>query len=584
MKPRNGPLDIHKTVNEITHVLMNQMTAKKGVKEFGDRAVQAIMKEYDQLDKKNAFKPRLVQSMTKEERTRALRSITLIKEKRSGIIKGRTVADGRPQRKYKAPEDVHSPTVSTEGLMTTLAIDAKENRYVVTADVEGAYLHADMDELVIMVFEGDMVDYMVQTNPSKYAKYVHTTKTGKKLLYVQLIKALYGCIQSAMLWWKLLTSTLVKEGFKVNPYDPCVANKIMPDGTQCTICWYVDDLKISHVSKNVVEDMVTKIEERYGKMTVTRGTKHTYIGMDIEFMGNGEVQILMRDYILEAIEMFPEDCTGTAATPARNHLFWVNPTGTRLSEERRALLHSITAKLLFVSKRARPDAQVPISFLTSRVTKADVDDWGKLKRLLTYLHGTIDLPLTLSIDNLCVVKTWVDAAFATHHDMRSHTGGYITMGKGALYASSKRQKLNTKSSTEAELVGAGDFLPQTIWTVNFIEAQGYKVSRSEYHQDNQSAMKMEKNGRQSAGQRSRHINIRYFFIKDKIDKNEINLMYCPTGEMIADFFSKPQQGSMFRHFRDIIMGVKHHSCIRALTSQGQERVENKALEGMTDSN
>jgi hypothetical protein len=178
----------------------------------------------------------------------------------------------------------------------------------------------------------------------------------------------------------------------------------------------------------------------------------------------------------------------------------------------------------------------------------------------------------------------VDAAFATHHDMRSHTGGYITMGKGALYASSKRQKLNTKSSTEAELVGAGDFLPQTIWTVNFIEAQGYKVSRSEYHQDNQSAMKMEKNGRQSAGQRFRHINIRYFFIKDKIDKNEINLMYCPTGEMIADFFSKPQQGSMFRHFRDIIMGVKHHSCIRALTSQGQERVENKALEGMTDSN
>ena len=142
---------------------------------------------------------------------RALRSITLIKEKRSGVIKGRTVADGRPQRKYKAPEDVHSPTVSTEGLMTTLAIDAKERRYVVTADVEGAYLHADMDELVLMMFEGDMVDYMVQTNPTKYAKYVHTNKRGKKVLYVQLIKALYGCIQSAMLWWKLLTSTLVNE-------------------------------------------------------------------------------------------------------------------------------------------------------------------------------------------------------------------------------------------------------------------------------------------------------------------------------------------------------------------------------------
>ena len=190
------------------------MTAKKGVKEFGDRAIQAIIKEYDQLDKKNAFKPRLAKSLTPEERARALRSITLIKEKRSGVIKGRTVADGRPQRKYKAPEDVHSPTVSTEGLMTTLAIDAKEDRYVVTADVEGAYLHADIDKLVIMVFEGDMVDYMVQANPEKYAPYVHTTKNGKKLLYVELIKALYGCIQSAMLWWKLLTSTLEEQGFK----------------------------------------------------------------------------------------------------------------------------------------------------------------------------------------------------------------------------------------------------------------------------------------------------------------------------------------------------------------------------------
>ncbi len=282
--------------------------------------------------------------------------------------------------------------------------------------------------------------------------------------------------------------------------------------------------------------------------------------------------------------MFPEDCTSVVTTPAANHLFKINPTGERLSEDRRKLLHSITAKLLFVAKRARPDSQVPIAFLTSRVTKADVDDWGKLWRLLKYLNGTIDLPLTLSIDDMCVVKTWVDAAFATHHDMCSHTGGYITMGKGALYASSKRQKLNTKSSTEAELVGAGDFLPQTIWTVNFIEAQGYKVSRSEYHQDNQSAMKMEKNGRQSAGQRSRHINIRYFFIKDKIDKDEINLMYCPTGEMIADFFSKPQQGSMFRKFRDVVMGVKHHSFIRALTPDGQERVEDMARERLAGSN
>jgi hypothetical protein len=160
----------------------------------------------------------------------------------------------------------------------------------------------------------------------------------------------------------------------------------------------------------------------------------------------------------------------------------------------------------------------------------------------------------------------------------------MTMKKGALYASSKRQKLNTKSSTEAELVGAADFLPQTIWTMNFIQAQGYVVNHSEFHQDNQSEMKMEKNGRQSAEQRSRHINIRYFFIKDKIDKGDFSLIYCPTGEMIADFFTKPQQGKMFTRFRDVVMGVTHHSSIRVPSSQGQERVGNKALEREEDSN
>jgi hypothetical protein len=84
------------------------------------------------------------------------------------------------------------------------------------------------------------------------------------------------------------------------------------------------------------------------------------------------------------------------------------------------------------------------------------------------------------------------------------------------------------------------FLPHTIWTANFVEAQEYTVNRSEFHRDNWSAMQMEKNGRQSAGQQSWHNNICYFFIKDKIDQGEVSLlMYCQNGEMIADFFTKP---------------------------------------------
>jgi hypothetical protein len=207
-----------------------------------------------------------------------------------------------------------------------------------------------------------------------------------------------------------------------------------------------------------------------------------------------------------------------------------------------------------VAKRARPDILPAVSFLTKRVTKATTHDWGKLKRCLSFIQATISDPLILSIDDLTIVKNWVDAAFGVHDDLKSHTGFTITMGKGALYASSKTQTLNTISSTEAELVGASSCMPQIMWTVNFLKAQGINVKRNYLYQDNQSTMRMERNGRQSAGPRSRHIDIRFFFIKDRIAKGDIHLLYCPTERMVGDYFSKPLQGPLFRYFRAIVMG------------------------------
>jgi hypothetical protein len=156
---------------------------------------------------------------------------------------------------------------------------------------------------------------MVQANPERYGPLVHTTKSGKKLLYVELQKALYGYIKSALLWYKLFKSTLEGMGFVINPYDMCVANKMI-NGKQCTICWYMDNLKISLVQLSVVKDIISKIDGRYGKKVVTYGAKHTYVGMDIKYCKNGEVQIIMDTYLGEAIVEFPEDCTTTASTPA----------------------------------------------------------------------------------------------------------------------------------------------------------------------------------------------------------------------------------------------------------------------------
>jgi hypothetical protein len=118
-------------------------------------------------------------------------------------------------------------------------------------------------------------------------------------------------------------------------------------------------------------------------------------------------------------------------------------------------------------------------------------------------------------------------------------------GAGAVYSSSQKQKKNTKSSTEAELVGANDVLPQILGTKYFMEAQGYGADNVLY-QDNQSIMKLEQNGKASSGKRTRHINIRYFFITNQIAKKEVAIQYCPTKQMIANYFTNPYRGPLLQ--------------------------------------
>ena len=181
-------------------------------------------------------------------------------------------------------------------------------------------------------------------------------------------------------------------------------------------------------------------------------------------------------------------------------------------------------------------------------------DWEHLLRLMKYLNGTKKHMLVLSADDLQVIKWYVDAAFAVHPDFKSHTGGTMSYGKGTVMSMSRKQKLNTRSSTEAELVGVDDMATMILWTKLFMEAQGYAVKQNILYQDNKSTILLENNGKKSSSQCTRAINIRYFFITDQIEKGNVSVEYCPTKEMDADYMSKPLQGYLFEKFRKRIMG------------------------------
>ena len=222
----------------------------------------------------------------------------------------------------------------------------------------------------------------------------------------------------------------------------------------------------------MTEAVLGRLEKRYGKetpVTVTRGDIHEYLGMTIDYSQEGKVVIRMEDYIENMLDELGDDTMqGVATTPAAEYLFKVNPDGEPLDTADSDLFHSNTAKLLFLGKRGRPDIQTPVAFLCTRVSGPDIDDYKKLGRVMCYLRSTKELCLTLEADDLQVIKWWIDASFAVHADMRSHTGGTMSLGRGAIYSASTRQKLNTKSSTEAELVGVDDMMPMVLWTRQFM--------------------------------------------------------------------------------------------------------------------
>jgi hypothetical protein len=191
------------------------------------------------------------------------------------------------------------------------------------------------------------------------------------------------------------------------------------------------------------------------------------------------------------VDEFPIPITKTAHSPAGEDLF---AEGKGPLAERAKIFHTWVAKALFAYKRARPDIHVAVTLLCTRVKSPNESDWKKLFRPLRYVNGTRDDVLTLAADDMQVVKWYVDTSFAVHPDFKSHTGATMTFGKGSPITMSRKQKLNTRSSTEAELVGVDDVMNMILWTRLFLQEQGYQVEDNVVYQDNKSAILLEKNG------------------------------------------------------------------------------------------
>ena len=532
-----------------------KISVRAALRDRGDEAKAAIFDELQNIVDKGVLHGVHMRDLTSTQRKSILRTVTFLKDKYSAQAvfekyKARMCVDGSKQD-HTLYENVSSPTATCASVLSCAAIAAAEGRKVMTVDVKGAFLHADMTLTGVLVhvqLDKVMTGFLVEIDPS-YEPYVREDGT----CIAQLDKALYGTIEAAKLWYDNISTQLLADGFVQNPYDHCVFNKVNANGIQITVVLYVDDMMVSCEDGTELDTFAAMLRTHYGQDEITehRGTILDFLGMTFDFTMNGKVKVTMKrlvDEIIAGCGVILE-----RKTPAADHLFDVNESAAKLKESERDYFRSYTAKLLYIGKRVKPEMMTAISFLSTRANSPDVDDLAKLQRALGYLLATRDRGIILSIGDTMTVGGFIDAAYGVHTSTgRSHSGCAMVLGTGGpVHVKSTKQKLVTKSSTEAELVALSDYASQAIWLRNFIIAQGYDVGPVILHQDNMSCMALIKRGG-PASERSRHIDIRYFWVKEKVDGKDAIVKHLPTDQMFVNVMTKPVQGQQFIRERNAL--------------------------------
>ena len=176
------------------------------------------------------------------------------------------VYNGKPTREWLSKEDSMFPMASNEGIFLQAKIDAYENRDIMVNDVPNTFIQSLIElkpgqERVIMTIVGILVDIPVEKNPARYKDYV-VYENGKKVLYVELLKALYGMLSASLMLYKKFRKDLEDYGFTFNDYDPCVVNKVV-NGKMLTIRYHVDDIMSSHVDSKVNDEFLMWLNKMY---------------------------------------------------------------------------------------------------------------------------------------------------------------------------------------------------------------------------------------------------------------------------------------------------------------------------------
>jgi hypothetical protein len=480
---------------------------------------------------------------------------------KNGKFRARIVAGGDKQDEAEYASMDNAARVSNSAATNiALIIAAQEGRHIQVMDVPGAYLHTPLEKPVYMEFNGYLADFACKRYPEIYARH----RRGNGNIRVKLRKALYGLKEAGKLWNNNLSAFLISEGFTRSKYDQAVFF-INNEEERTTINLHVDDLLVTSNRLDRMESLDKRMSEKYGKMKVQEGNDLKYIGCELNIK-DGRITVTQRQYTDECLKKFnlsdkPEDVVQapyqTGTSNAIDDLFKEHPESPPIDQK---TYLSYLMSLMYLATNTRPDILLPVSVLATRASKPNEGDLKQVFQVARYINGTKDLGIVMSPNKDMQLTVYADASHGIHDNtvlgQRKGHGGYVMhLGGSHVVSKSNKMKIVTDSSTSSELYQLHLAVKEAQWAKGLLGELGIAQHPVTIYQDNKSTITIAERipGHKGA---TKHIQVKFFYIHEAISSQDIRIEYKPTQDMLADFYTKPQQSiKHFCYIRDRITGV-----------------------------
>lgn len=476
---------------------------------------------------------------------------------KSITYKFRLVANGNGQDKHLYRRcEISSPTAQWSTILMILQLTASKSRSLHHYDVNCAYLNASIernDEIknTITMKLNKTSSLILCSMLDNTGKLFNAYKDRHDCITVLLGKAIYGLLQSGVLWYNNLRNTLSNLGYTRSSADHCLFVK---DTT--TIITYVDDLLLSTNNDSDRVAFETGMEKQYGPLKKNDKILR-YIGVEIkrEIINNQcIIRAHQQNYIQQLVESL--DIHEGANLPAPKYaielVLKLSITSPELSNPED--YQSVLAKLNWIACHTRPDIRYITSILGTVVKKPTEGHYNMLLQVVKYLQSTITLELIFHGQDPIELKGYCDASFMHHGNCSSHTGIVIKLGNrsAAIFCQSVRQRIIAQSSFESEIIALNQTKNEILYLRQLAEDIGIPQNTTLIHEDNAAVIDGILLGRNST--KSKHIDMRYYSTKQYVDNKVIQLTFVNSEQQCADALTKSIDVKRFVKHREVMLG------------------------------